>query len=694
MTQSVFFRALTIPVEDKGQQLETMVAHLNGNGAGEHNSIWVIDPDVFKLTEQTPFAYWLSPDLQTKLSAFPSFEPHAGVVRQGLATGNDPQFVRAIWEVRPADLYFRYYPTEGGDFCYFDDPIVRAFYKRRKAGKMKWAFHVKGGSSQPWYSPLTMVVNWEDDGYELKNFRNERGKLRSRPQNLEYYFRPGFSWTLRAVRLVPYIVPANAIPTVSRYIAVPDAGNELTSISYVASNVATGLCRMYGEMFERPKYLVDMLKVLPWSRKLQEQQKQFNKYVAAEVDHRRKVYSYTEPFQEFILPSWVVGKQNTYFYDLTYNPRTLLSKELDLGIAEAYGLGEEELVEIERDMLEAIEFQQDRSAEKEEEEDDDHLVFAFSERNEIEALLQYAVGCAFGRWDVRMAMDPELAPEPAGPFDPMPVCAPGSLVTTNGLPADSGEIVSEEWLRARPNAITLPADDAISSPIIPDSEYPLDVAWNGILADDPAHPFDIVKRVRAILTLLWGDEATEVEAKALEVLGYATLRDYFRDSRRGFFTFHINRYTESRRKAPIYWLLQSENRNYAIWLYYHRLDDTTYFTAARDYADTKVNLETARLDELRQGLAALSGSAQKRRERELERQQKLVSEVTTFRNKLDEIALHQLPPDHNDGVIISIAPLWELVPWKDAEKMWQELVAGKYEWSTMAQQMKARGLVK
>ena len=97
---------------------------------------------------------------------------------------------------------------------------------------------------------------------------------------------------------------------------------------------------------------------------------------------------------------------------------------------------------------------------------------------------------------------------------------------------------------------------------------------------------------------------------------------------------------------------------------------------------------------MRQGLASLSGSAQKRREREIERQQKLVTEVTTFRNKLDEIALRQLPPDHNDGVIISIAPLWELVPWKDAEKKWQELVAGKYEWSTMAQQMRQSGLIK
>jgi len=81
-------------------------------------------------------------------------------------------------------------------------------------------------------------------------------------------------------------------------------------------------------------------------------------------------------------------------------------------------------------------------------------------------------------------------------------------------------------------------------------------------------------------------------------------------------------------------------------------------------------------------------------EREIERQQRIVAKVAEFRDRLDRVALLNIPPDPNDGVVISIAPLWELVPWKEAQRTWEKLIAGEYPWSAMAQQMRERGLVK
>ena len=61
--------------------------------------------------------------------------------------------------------------------------------------------------------------------------------------------------------------------------------------------------------------------------------------------------------------------------------------------------------------------------------------------------------------------------------------------------------------------------------------------------------------------------------------------------------------------------------------------------------------------------------------------------MTAFGKTLDKIALANLPPDPNDGVLISIAPLHPLVPWPEATRMWEALRSGQYGLSTMAKKM-------
>jgi hypothetical protein len=699
MTESYFFRVLTSSIENKGKDLKSAIAGVNSGKIA--NIVFRVDISEFSEFPNSPFAYWLSNSIRKNLQSYSTLEPTVAEVRVGLQTGDDPQFVRAIWEVDPADLYFCYYPTDGSNFVRFDDPIVQSFFVRRDRGKMKWAFHVKAGASQPWYSPLTVVVDWENDGEALRNFRDEKGKLRSRPQNLDFYFRPGFSWTRRAVRLVPYVVPCNTIPTVSRYMAFPENGLEFTTVAYCASNVATGFSRIYGEKFEWPNFLVETIKSLPWSDELNSIEDNFNKLVSQEVKERRNIYSYIEPFQDFCFPAWIREEQPNLSVT-NFNLFSLLGRDLDIKVAQIFGFSETELSEIERDMVEAIEFQATHRPENHEEEVDNEQegdevesrsVIDVSEEIKAGSLIQYAIGCSLGRWDIRIAANPELAPKPAGPFEPLPACPPGTLVGPDGLPAKSGTIVSEHWLRSRPNAITLP-ESSYASETIPDSDYPLSIAWDGVLVDDPNHPHDMVANVRRVIQLLWEDEADDIETEACQILGVDNLREYFRDPNNGFFDFHIKRYSKSRRKAPIYWLLQSSQRNYAIWLYYHRLTPDTLFHAAREYVDPKLNLETSRLEELQSGLEALSGSQRTRRERQIADQASLVDEIKAFQKELDRVALLELKPDLNDGVILNIAPLHQLVPWKEAGKYWGQLTRGKYEWSSIAQQMRQRGIVK
>src|ERR1017187_4322433 len=254
------------------------------------------------------------------------------------------------------------------------------------------------------------------------------------------------------------------------------------------------------------------------------------------------------------------------------------------------------------------------------------------------------------------------------PFEPLPASIPGMLQGNDGLP-----------LTATP------------------ASYPLRIDSDGIIPDDPEHPTDIVRRVREVLELIWEDRVEAIEKEACQTLGVNELREYFRKpGNGGFWDDHISRYSKSRRKAPIYWLLQSSKKNYALWLYYHRLDKDLLFKALVNYVEPKIRLEQSRLETSHSQKVASgeSGKEIKRLAKEVERQEDLLSELRDFEDKLRRVANLHLEPDLNDGVVLNIAPLHELVPWKDAESYWEELLEGRYEWSSIGNQLRQKGLVK
>ena len=693
---TTFFRLLKTPIDDKGDALAAQIAALNtaaaagspllqaGEGPGERAEAetYTLDPADFSLIPGSPFAYWVSDSLRQLFKELPKTGNKANV-RQGLATANDFRFVRAWWEIPPQTIAYTAQATLAGQ---------------------RWARFAKGGVYCPFYDDVHLVVDWGEEGERVKAYICQRypylnGKWEWVAKNTDFYFRPGLTWPRRTTSGISVrAMPAGCIFADKGPVAFvrDDAPQESLALLAVMNSVpfaALVKLQLGAATAAARSYEVGVIQRTPIPLLTQPDTRNTLSTLAREAHGLQRDRDRTdETTHAFCLPGLVQHREAESLLQASLAPEaeaqaaqarlSQIQAEIDEIVFDLYGLSETDRALVRAEMDESA---NQRGSES-------RLTF------HVQNLLMWSVGVAFGRWDVRFALDPTLLPPLQGPFDPLPRCAPGALVGPDGLPARKDTIADEAWLRARRNVLDIP-----SLPLPhPHTSYPLPIPWDSIRVDDPTHPSDIVTRVRGVLTLLWGDRADGIEREACEILGVKGLRDYFRDARKGFFAFHVKRYSKSRRKAPIYWLLQSEKRNYGIWLYVHRLRPDTLFAAGRDYADAKVTLEETRLEELRQGLAlslvegldGLDGSAHRRREREIERQQKLVAEVTEFRDRLDRIALLNLPPDLNDGVVISISPLWELVPWKEAQRTWEKIIAGEYPWSTMAQQMRERGLVK
>jgi hypothetical protein len=276
-------------------------------------------------------------------------------------------------------------------------------------------------------------------------------------------------------------------------------------------------------------------------------------------------------------------------------------------------------------------------------------------------VLSYCVGCAFGRWDIRCATGERPAPGLVAPFAPLPVYPPGMLQGNDGLP--SPEAGRRLWSEGR---------------------YPLDVAWDGILVDDPEHPLDLERRIQAALAVLWGDRADALEHEACELLSVPTLREWFHRPA-GFFADHLKRYSKSQRQAPIYWPLSTASGRYTLWLYYHRLTSDTLYKCLQQFVGPKLADVEKELTRLRILLAGNEGGARERSR--LEELEGLRRELIELRTELEHWA-PKWKPNLNDGVLINAAPLWKLFrlpKWqKDLKACWQELENEEYDWAHLA----------
>ena len=124
----------------------------------------------FQRIPGSPLAYWVSPAFLKPFDANVTIGSVASVPK-GLSTGDVDRFVRLWHEIDISKISFS---------CV-------SCLSSATSGK-KWFPYAKGGQFRRWDGNAYYVVNWQNDGYEVKHFVDEKGKQRSRPQNTGYYF--------------------------------------------------------------------------------------------------------------------------------------------------------------------------------------------------------------------------------------------------------------------------------------------------------------------------------------------------------------------------------------------------------------------------------------------------------------------------------------------------------------------------
>lgn len=125
----------------------------------------------------SPVAYWVSDKIRNIFVASRAMGLTVDA-RQSLATADNDRFLRKWQEVEITRIGFG----------------IGNRKDARSSGK-KWFPHQKGGEFRKWFGNHEWIVNWENDGDEIRNFKDEDGKVKSRPQGTEYYFRDCVSWS-------------------------------------------------------------------------------------------------------------------------------------------------------------------------------------------------------------------------------------------------------------------------------------------------------------------------------------------------------------------------------------------------------------------------------------------------------------------------------------------------------------------
>ena len=598
---TTFLRLLS--ESDKAAALAAVSARLR-QGVAEPRC-FDVPPTAFDSVPGKPFAYWVSEAVRQTFNRLPLFHDRGREAQRALSTNDDFRFLRAWWERE------------------------RSFANERPASG--WFPFAKGGEFSRFYADIYLLVNWVDEGRQL-----EADALRKFPYlngNADWvlhrecnYLLPGLTWTLRttrsiSLRLMPRgclfghkgpaaFVPGNACVDLLALAAITNSKpfGLLVELQIAAADAAAR------------SYEIGVIQKTPVADLNAEQQTSLATLARRAWSLKRTLDTIEEASHAFVLPAALRTRLGDYDPPAIESELACIQAEIDAIAFDLYGFSEADRTAVTQPLaVDGANSGQDET----EDEDEDSEVPADTKS----ALLSWAIGVAFGRFDWRLATGERQVPPEPDPIDPLPAKSHGML------------------------------------PDCADCFH----AHAGILVDDLGHPHDLGHLIEDVLA--------RVDVNTPE--------DVRRWLQRDFFAFHLQRYSKSRRKAPIYWPLSTASGSYTLWIYYPSLSSQTLYTAINDFIEPKLKQVGNDVTALRNKGAARTRDD----ERQFEALQSFELELSELRDTLLTCA-PTYKPNHDDGVQITAAPLWPLFrhkPWhKLLKDTWTKLEKGDYEWAHLA----------
>ena len=670
--KAVFIRLLETEDKENGLKVGAM-----GPPASKRGCRFDIESESLASIPGSPFAYWASPSARESFARFPALSD-AYLATRGAYTTDDFRFYSLSWEPRSGRS-----PRSSDDTSALPSFVPLA----------------KGGAWAPYYADVHMAIRWARSGTEAKAhlsaYRERKGwgtDWSACLNGYDSYFRPGLTWPRRTNGLSFRVIPAGCI-FADKGPAVFAPANCSSRLFALLAAVNSRIFRRLVELQLARTELAQSFEVGLIQRTPVPDLDSSDEVALASLARRawsltRSLDTPTENSHAFNLPALLqtqaapgtLAARAAAWADrirAVDAELAAIQAEIDDRCFDLYGISDEDRRAITDGFGASATPGTAPSADQSsagtaassgasatfltagESDADDGDYSEPSASADVAGLaaeiLCWSLGVALGRFDIRLATcERPLPPEP-DPFDPLAVCSPGMLAGDDGLPLAT-----------------------------PPPGYPVAFPPDGVLVDEPGNARDLVGACRSVFDVVFRDGADARWHEAAEILEprWRDLRVWFAGT---FFERHIKMYSKSRRKAPIYWQLATPSANYSVWLYCHRLTSDSFFHVLHEFVAPKLALEERKLLSLTQEAGPNPTASQRK---EITAQEAFVDELRAFRDEVDRVA-PLWNPDLDDGVLLTMAPLWRLVPqhraWqKELKTAWDSLCEGEYDWAHVA----------